>query len=61
MPQLSTRSLRNLEVNASWALLMKVWGNPYSPDENPTGVVVMGVAENKLMCVDCNFTLSKYD
>lgn len=48
MPQLSTRALRNVEVNEAWALLMKVWSNPYSVD-NPTGIVAMGVAENKLM------------
>lgn len=48
MSSLSARAARNVEFNESWTLLMKVWGNPYS-EENPEGVVAMGVAENKLM------------
>ena len=55
MPQLSSRALRNLQVNESWALLMKVWTNPYHPEDNPTGVVAMGVAENKLMSVFASY------
>jgi hypothetical protein len=49
MTQLSTRALSNISPNESIKLMGAVFSNPYS-EANPSGVVFMGLAENKLMC-----------
>lgn len=50
MAQLSSRALKNAEPKEMFKLMGAVFSNPYS-ESNPDGVVFMGLAENKLMCL----------
>jgi len=49
MPELSNRALQNIAPNETWNIMGRVFMNPWS-ENNPDGIVAMGIAENKLMC-----------
>jgi hypothetical protein len=50
MLELSNRALRNIAPNETWNIMGRVFMDPWS-ESNPDGIVAMGIAENKLMCV----------
>lgn len=51
MAKLSTRSLANIEPNDIKRIMGTGSSNSYDAVTNPTGMVSLGVAENRLMCV----------
>lgn len=50
MPEISNHALRNIVPNETWNIMGRMFMNPWS-ENNPDGIVVMGIAENKLMYV----------